>query len=533
MKLTLSGIEDRSAFEKAGIKLPGYNCREAAEKAKEASRWVHFGIGNIFRIFLGGIADELLEKGLLDRGITGIETFDFEVVDRIYAPFDNLGISVILNSDGTRDLKVLGSIGEAVKSENMPRIREIFRSPDLQLITFTITEKGYALKASDGSFFPYIEKDIENGPDSPVSAMSVVAAGLLARYDAGKLPVALVSMDNCSKNGKLLKSSVETISGEWVKRGFAPEGFLSYIRDESTVAFDSTMIDKITPRPSLEIAEDLEHLGLEDMWPFETAKRTYIAPFTNGEKPQYLVIEDRFPNGRPALEEGYGVFMGDFDTVNMAERMKVTALLNPVHSATGPLGVLLGIDLFADMLENVPVTLKMAKMVAYDEGLPMVKDPGIISPQAFVDELFDDRFPNRYLGDTNIRLCTDVSQGVGVRFGETVKAYAEEYGSAERLTAIPLGIACWLRYMMGIDDSGNSYVLAPDPMNDEISEALSSVRIGDPDSFKDQLKSILSNESVFHTDMYKSGVGEKIEKYFRSMVAGPGAVLETVTRAIG
>ena len=213
--------------------------------------------------------------------------------------------------------------------------------------------------------------------------------------------------------------------------------------------------------------------------------------------------------------------------------MKVTALLNPVHSATGPLGVLLGIDLFADMLENVPVTLKMAKMVAYDEGLPMVKDPGIISPQAFADELFDDRFPNRYLGDTNLRLCTDVSQGVGVRFGETVKAYAEKYGSAERLTAIPLGIACWLRYMMGIDDSGNSYVLAPDPMNDEISEALSSVRIGDPDSFTDQLKSILSNESVFHTDMYKSGVGEKIEEYFRSMAAGPGAVLETVTRVIG
>ena len=87
--------------------------------------------------------------------------------------------------------------------------------------------------------------------------------------------------------------------------------------------------------------------------------------------------------------------------------------------------------------------------------------------------------------------------------------------------------------MMGIDDSGNSYVLAPDPMNDEISEALSSVRIGDPDSFKDQLKSILSNESVFHTDMYKSGVGGKIEEYFRSMVAGPGAVLETVTRVIG
>ncbi|MBR2670988.1 MAG: mannitol dehydrogenase family protein [Oscillospiraceae bacterium] len=533
MELTFEGIRDRIAFEKAGINLPSYDCEAVARRTKEAPRWVHFGIGNIFRIFLGGIADGLLEKGLLDRGITGIETFDYEVVDRIYEPFDNLGINVILNSDGTRDIKVIGSIGEAVKSENMARVREIFRSPDLQLITFTITEKGYALTSSDGSYFPFIERDLENGPEKPVSAMSVVAAGLLARYEGGKLPVALVSMDNCAKNGKLLKSSVEKVAEEWVNRGFAPEGFLDYIRDEETVAFDSTMIDKITPRPSEDIAGDLERLGLENMMPFETAKRTYIAPFANGEKPQYLVIEDRFPNGRPALEEGFGVYMGSFETVNMAERMKVTALLNPVHSATGPIGVLLGIDLFADLLEDVPAVLKMARMVAYDEGLPMVEDPGIISPHAFVDELFDDRFPNRYLGDTNIRLCTDVSQGVGVRFGETIKAYANKYGSADMLTAVPLGIAGWLRYMMGIDDSGGKYVLAPDPMNDEISAALSTVRIGEPDTLKEQLKSILSNESVFHTDLYASGIGEKIEEYFRSMIAGCGAVMDTVTRVIG
>ena len=67
----------------------------------------------------------------------------------------------------------------------------------------------------------------------------------------------------------------------------------------------------------------------------------------------------------------------------------------------------------------------MARMVAYDEGLPVVPDPGILSPQKFVDELFNDRFPNEYLGDTNLRLAVDASQMVGIRFGETI------YGSAE------------------------------------------------------------------------------------------------------
>ena len=82
------------------------------------------------------------------------------------------------------------------------------------------------------------------------------------------------------------------------------------------------MIDKITPRPSEAIARQLEALGLADMAPIVTEKGTYIAPFVNAEAPQYLVMEDRFPNGRPALEAA-GVYMTDRETVNRTERMKV------------------------------------------------------------------------------------------------------------------------------------------------------------------------------------------------------------------
>ena len=55
-----------------------------------------------------------------------------------------------------------------------------------------------------------------------------------------------------------------------------------------------------------------------------------------------------------------------------------------------------------------------------------------------MDELFNDRFQNEYLGDTNLRLAVDVSQMVGIRFGETVKAYVKRFGNASKLTAIPL-----------------------------------------------------------------------------------------------
>lgn len=538
MRLTMDGISKSEPWEKAGICLPGYSVEAAAQKARKEPVWVHFGIGNIFRVFIGGIADGLLEEGALDRGITCVETFDYDVVDKIYHPYDNLGLSVILHGDGTREYKVLGSMAEAVKAQTSDsaqwtRLKEIFISPSLQMVSFTITEKGYALHKADGSWFPFVEKDIQNGPNQAVGAMAVLTAMLYERYKAGKYPVALVSMDNCSKNGAKLRESVLTMTEEWKRAGFVEEGFEDYVRDEKIVAFPWTMIDKITPRPSEQIAKDLEALGVEDMQPVITGKETYIAPFVNAEKPQYLVIEDSFPNGRPALEKGFGVYMADRETVNLSERMKVTVCLNPVHSATGPLGVALGYDLFAHMLNTNEDMMKMARMVAYDEGLPVVPNPGILSPQEFVDELFNDRFPNEYLGDTNLRLAVDVSQMVGIRFGETIKAYVEKYKDASRLTAIPLGIAGWLRYMLAVDDEGNAYELAPDPMKEEIQEQLKDIVVGKPETFTDQLKSILSNERVFFIDLYKAGVGEKIEMMFREMIAGVGAIRETVHKYTG
>ena len=537
MKLTMAGIKDREAWEKAGIQLPGYDVEEVSEKARKAPRWVHFGIGNIFRVFIGGIADGLLEEGALDRGLTCVETFDYDVADKIYAPYDNLGLSVILHGDGTRDYKVLGALAEAVKAQSSNdkqwnRLKEIFAAPSLQLVSFTITEKGYALQKADGTWFPFVEADIKNGPAKATGAMAVLTAMLYERYQAGKHPLALVSMDNCSQNGARLRQSVLTMAEEWKKAGYVDDGFLAYVSDEKTIAFPWTMIDKITPRPSEQIAADLEALGVEDMQPVITAKKTYIAPFVNAEKPQYLVIEDSFPNGRPALEKGFGVYMADRKTVNLAERMKVTVCLNPVHSATGPLGVALGYELFAHMLNTDAEMMKMARMVAYDEGLPVVQDPGILSPQAFVDELFNDRFPNEYLGDTNLRLAVDVSQMVGIRFGETIKAYVEKYGDASRLTALPLGIAGWLRYMLAVDDAGKKYELAPDPMNEEIQEQLKDIVVGQPETFTDQLRPILSNERLFFIDLYKAGVGEKVENMFREMIAGPGAIKATIHKYV-
>ena len=110
-------------------------------------------------------------------------------------------------------------------------------------------------------------------------------------------------MDNCSHNGEKLRNSITDMVGEWQKKGFVSEDFVQYVNDENTISFPWSMIDKITPRPADTVAESLKEAGVEDMDPVITSKRTYIAPFVNAEGPQYLVIEDRFPNGKFCLSD--------------------------------------------------------------------------------------------------------------------------------------------------------------------------------------------------------------------------------------
>ena len=532
MKLTYEGLKNRQAWEQADIQLPSYDLEAVAAKTKENPMWVHFGIGNIFRVFLGTIADKLLEDGEMDRGITCVETFDFDVVDKIYEPYDNLVLSVILHNDGRREKKVLGTMTEAVKAQSSDqkqwmRLKEIFSSETLQMVSFTITEKGYALRGTDGEFLGFVKADLENGPEKAASAMAVVAAMLLARFRAGGAPIALVSMDNCSHNGDLLKASVLTVAKEWEKRGFVDASYIEYISDVNKVSFPWTMIDKITPRPAENIMEDLEARGVEDMQPVTTSKFTFIAPFVNAEKPQYLVIEDSFPNGRPALEKA-GVYLADRETVNKAERMKVTVCLNPIHSALASYGHLLGYQLFSDEMCD-PDMLKLAQLVGA-EGMVVVPDPGILSPEEFLRECLEERFPNPYLGDTVPRLLTDLSQGLGVRFGETIKSYVEKFGTASSLKGAPLAVAGWLRYLLCVDDKGKAIELSPDPLSREMCEKLADVKLGDPDSLKDQVKDFLANESVFHVNLYEAGLGEKVEQIFRELLEGPGAVRRTVQK---
>ncbi len=550
MKLNEAGLENKAVWEEKGYSLPKYNRADMVRRTKENPFWVHFGAGNIFRAFQANVAQNLLNEGILDRGITVVEGFDYEIIEKKYRPNDNYSILVTLKSDGTIEKTVVGSIAESciLDSNNdteYNRLKEIFSCDSLQFATFTITEKGYSLVDGSGNILPAIEADFTSGPQKPQSYIGKVASLLYTRYLAGKKPIAMVSTDNCSHNGDKLLAAMKGFADKWVENNLAEKGFIDYVTDGSKVSFPWSMIDKITPRPDASVEQILKNDGLEELEPVITSKNTYVAPFVNAEETEYLVIEDNFPNGRPELDKG-GVIFTTRDTVDKVERMKVCTCLNPLHTALAVTGCLLGYTKISDEMKDEDL-VKMIQQIGYKEGLPVVINPGVLNPKEFIDTVVNVRLPNPFMPDTPQRIATDTSQKLAIRFGETIKNYQKDGKNLADLKLIPLVFAMWCRYLMAINDNGEKFELSSDPLLESVCPHLENIVFGSAcgctkassaEEIKVALQPVLSDEKIFGTNLFdvklsgNNTIGDVVLGYFEKLIQKPGAVRETLHAAV-
>ncbi len=524
-------INELQKISQLGIKVPTFDIVKMQEKTKTSPQWLHFGAGNIFRGFIANIANNLLDQGELQTGIIAVDSFDFDIIDKIYAPFDNLSILVKLFASGKVTNEIVAGVATAYKaktnSEDYAEIEKIFKNPSLQMVSFTITEKGYQIKNPTGEYFEIVLNDIKNSLANSTHIMTMLVSLLKLRFENGAYPIAICSMDNCSHNGDKLKNTVLEIANLLKDQNKVSAEFIGYLSDENMVSFPLSMIDKITPRPSKEVENSLTRLGFEDISPIVTSKNTYIAPFVNAEVCEYLVIEDKFPNGRPALEKA-GVYMTDCATVNLVETMKVTTCLNPLHTALAVYGCLLGYTKISDEMKN-PLLLKLIEKIGYEEGMKVVANPKIIDPKRFIDEVINERLKNPFIPDSPQRIATDTSLKVGIRFGETIKAYHNSSTlDAAQLTYIPLAIAGFLRYMLGIDDKLEKFELSPDSQSDYFFDMLKNVKIDSKHS--GEIKELLQNEKIFGIDLVRCGLSEKISTMFNELIKGENAVINTLAK---
>lgn len=537
MKLSTQGLKNQQEWLEKGYHLPQYDRAAMIAETRENPVWVHFGAGNIFRAFQANLAQRLLEEGSAKAGITVCEGFDYEIVEKQYRPHDDLSVLVTLKADGTIEKSVIGSIGEStiLDSENdaeYTRLKEIFSRDSLQLCTFTVTEKGYSLVNGKGEELPAVTADFAAGPEKPQSYIGKVVSLLYTRYLSGKKPIAMVSTDNCSHNGEKLYAAVMAFAKAWIANGLAEKGFEEYLNDESKVSFPWSMIDKITPRPDASVEEMLRKDGLEDLDPVVTSKKTWVAPFVNAEETEYLVIEDKFPNGRPALEK-VGVIFTDRDTVNNVERMKVTTCLNPLHTALAVYGCILGYTKISDEMKDTEL-VNLVNTLGYKEGLPVVVNPGVLDPKEFIDTVLQVRVPNPFMPDTPQRIATDTSQKLGIRYGETIKSYVADADlDVTSLTMIPLVQAGWLRYLMAVDDNGNAFEPSPDPLLEEAQKYVAEFKLGESYSeaaIAEKVMPLLKNAQIFGVDLEEVGLAGKVISFFAELIAGVGAVRETLKK---
>jgi len=499
MKLNLQNI---NSFPQS-YTLPKFDISTTVARTNQSPTWLHMGAGNIFRIMIGGIQQNLLDAGNTNTGIIAYEAFDQDIIPQSFTPYDNLTLAVTLHASGNVEKRIIASITNAF-CNNLPNLREIIAKPSLQLISFTITENGYKVDPAK----------ICTTPDNAVTTLEQVTAGLLNRYKQNGKPIALVSLDNFAENGTMVEKAVVTIAEAWLKNGRVPATFVQYAK---TMAYPWTMIDKITPRPSEDIAKLLAADGYEDTKIHKTQKNTFVASFVNAEAPQYLIIEDNFPNGRPPLEKS-GVYMTDKETVRKMDQMKVCACLNPLHTILGVAGPLLKHPTIAACMKDERLVKLLNK--AAEEALPTVAHPGIIAPKDFLHEVLTERFPNPYIPDTPERIACDTSQKIPVRFGVAMQARQEKGIPADNLEAVPLFVALWLRYRMGLDDTGAKMELSPDPLTPEAVKVLDCLQFGQ----KIDLYPILSDAVTFGVNLYDVGLGKKIEALFYELSSCAGAV---------
>lgn len=516
----------RREFEGKGYVIPSYDREKVRAKTAKEPAWVHFGTGNIFRAFPAAVLDKLLSDGSYDKGVIAVEGFDYDIIEKAYKPFDDLSLLVTLKSDGSIEKRVIGAVTESLTADtareaDFTRLKEIFINPSLQMVSFTITEKGYSLNGADGNLSGVVRDDFDNKCFPPKHLMGKMAFLLYERFRAGAYPVAMSSMDNCSHNGDKLKAAVLAYADKWTEQGLVDKGFADYLRDESKITFPLSMIDKITPRPDKNVVGMLESDGFEDTGIIVTDRKTYTAAFVNAEETQYLVIEDKFPQGRPPFDRG-GVYFTDRETVDKVEKMKVCTCLNPLHTALAIFGCLLSYDSISKEMKDDDLA-SFVRSMGYTEGMPVVVDPGIIRPETFIGEVLDKRLVNPFMPDTPQRIACDTSQKIPIRFGVTLSSYREKGEDLTKLQYIPVVLAGYLRYLTGIDDMGNDFEQSPDPLLAELLGIMKEYR-GFKSATAEGLRPILSRSDVFGIDLYETGLAEKITALFNRMNASKGCV---------
>ncbi len=213
MKLSLSNLQKYTAWEQLAVSLPLFSVEEMVLSTKKAPSHLHFGGGDAFRGLVASVQQRCLNRKLCNTGIIVVDTP--AIIEKIYRPYDNLSLSVLVGRTGVNTYEIIASVAEALSYEEFPRLREIIACDSLEIFSFTLGAEAYVLREETGAYLPNIAQDIVEGPNSPQHSLAIVASLLYTRFQKGGKPLTLLSLEDLEKNGQVLKVALLEIVRAW------------------------------------------------------------------------------------------------------------------------------------------------------------------------------------------------------------------------------------------------------------------------------------------------------------------------------
>jgi mannitol 2-dehydrogenase len=428
------------------VKLPAY------DRSRLTPGIVHIGLGNFHRAHQAVYLDDLFALGEgHDWAIigAGVRDGDARMREALLAQ-DCLSTVVELDPAGKSCRRIGAMTGFVPVEPGNGALIAAMADPAIRIVSLTVTEGGYFIDPATGAFDPRHPDIVADAADPRATAFGAIIAALKARRAAGAAPFTVMSCDNLPGNGHVTESAVTGLAA------LSDPGLADWIR--AHVAFPNGMVDRITPATGPRERALAASFGLAD-----DPVPVTCEPF------RQWVLEDRFPNGRPALEKVGVTFTGQ---VHAYELMKLR-ILNGGHAVIAYPGGLMDIEYVHEAMAD-PLIRGFLDKVERAEIIPHV--PPV--PDTDIDAYFGvivDRFANPEVADTVRRLCLD---GSNRQPKFIVPSIRDNLAKGRVPEGLALLSALWCRYCAGTTDSGA--VTAPNDPNWDALTARAKAARGDP-----------------------------------------------------
>jgi fructuronate reductase len=448
----------------------------------------HIGVGAFHRCHQAEYVDDMLEARFGPWGLVGINLYPPRLAD-LLVPQDCLYSRTVREGDSA-ETRVVGSIRRVIDvldAKSAEAAVAALGAPAVQVVTMTVTEKGYCLVPSSGNLDrenQAVEADLA-GAFPPRTLLGLLTRALERRRAAGAAGLTLVSCDNIPRNGARLRKAMLAYAG------IRSPSLVPWI--ERHVAFPSTMVDRITPATSHADVEAVSvALGVRD----DAA--------VVGEPFHQWVLEDAFAGERPPLDLVGAEFTSDSEPY---EQIKMR-ILNAAQSTLSHQGALVGYEFSFDAAGD-PILSALTHRMLERETASTLPDVTGMETGRYIETSLT-RVRNHAIRHRCHQIGTDGSQKIVQRLVDPLRERLAAGRSADLLT---LAISSWIAYCLAGSSRFGRRWAPSDPWADRV------ISIGDQSAdFDDAATAILGIAAIFGGALARPGVANAVASHLRGLL---------------